>query len=87
VQPNGRKQSSVLGPACINKFDSRKLSHDFYVGSLGDTRDSSSFDIIESFIRKRSFASYPCGKGVSMEEVNGAIQDIAKYQFKQEEKS
>jgi len=43
--------------------------------------------IIESFIRKRSFASYPCGKGVSMEEVNGAIQDIAKYQFKQEEKS
>jgi hypothetical protein len=79
VQPNGRKQSSVLGPACINKFDSRKLSHDFYVGSLGDTKDSSSFDIIESFIMKRSFASDPCGKGVSMEEVNGAIQDIAKY--------
>ena len=86
MQPNGRKQSSV-GPACINKFDSRKLFHDFYVGSLGDTGDSSSFDIIESFIRKRSFASYPCGKGVSMEEVNSAIRDIAKYQFKQEEKS
>jgi len=76
VHPNGRKQSSVSGPECINKFDSRKLSHDFYVGSLGDTRDSSSFDIIEYFIRKRSFASYPCGKGVSMEEVNSAIQDM-----------
>jgi hypothetical protein len=79
VQPNGCKESSesVPGLACINKFDTRKLSHDFYDGSLCDTRESSSFDTIDSLIRKESCAPDPCGIGGLMEEINDAIQNIA----------
>jgi len=83
VQPNGCKQSCVSGLACINKFDKRTLSFDFYDGSLGDTRESvtngsASFDTIDSVIRKETCPSDPCGIGSITEAINDAIQDIAK---------
>ena len=74
------KEPSVTGLACIQKLDTRKLSYDFYQGSLNDDDESlseSSFDSIDSLIRKQPFPCDPCGIGGIMDDISDAIHDIA----------
>jgi len=86
VQPKEGKEAGASGLACINEFDSSKLSYDFYEGSLFDDEESvvigigsaRSFDSMDSLIRRDVFACDPCGIGGLMDDVSDAIQDIMR---------
>jgi len=84
VQPEEGKEAGASGLACINEFDTSKLSYDFYEGSLLDDEESvvigsaRSFDSMDSLSRRDVFACDPCGIGGLMDDVSDAIQDIMR---------
>ena len=83
VHRKKEKEPRGSGLASIKNFDTNMLSFDFYERGLSDDEDSSSggsarsYDSVDSIIRKQALKCDPCDIGGLMEDISGAVCDIA----------